>query len=218
MVSAVFWDFGGVLTTSPFEAFNRYEKERGLPRDFIRSINARNPDDNAWARFERSEISADEFDHQFASEAAAAGHEVPGRDVIALLAGDLRPAMVSALRRCGEHFATACLTNNVRAGEGPGMQLEKSRAAEIEQVMAMFDLVIESSRIGVRKPDPRFYELGCEKMQVSPDEVVYLDDLGVNLKPARAMGMRTIKVVDPAAALAELQDALGIDLNDPAAQ
>ena len=218
MVSAVFWDFGGVLTTSPFEAFNRYEKERGLPRDFIRSINARNPDDNAWARFERSEISADEFDHQFASEAAAAGHEVPGRDVIALLAGDLRPAMVAALRRCGEHFATACLTNNVRAGEGPGMQLEKSRAAEIEQVMAMFDLVIESSRIGVRKPDPRFYELGCEKMQVSPDEVVYLDDLGVNLKPARAMGMRTIKVVDPAAALAELQDALGIDLNDPAAQ
>src|SRR5580658_8333488 len=98
MVEAVIWDFGGVLTTSPFEAFRRYERERGLPRDFLRAVNAKNPDVNAWARFERSEIDAEAFDAAFAEESETLGARVPGRDVIALLAGDLRPRMISALK------------------------------------------------------------------------------------------------------------------------
>lgn len=213
MIRAIFWDFGGVITSSPFEAFNYYEVAHGLPRDFIRTLNARDPDSNAWARFERSEISLAEFDHAFAEESAAAGHRVPGREVIALLAGALRPEMVAALELCAGHFTNACLTNNVRVGSGPGMQPDEAGAGEVARVMRLFDVVVESSAAGVRKPDPAFYELACERAGVQPREVVYLDDLGVNLKPARAMGMTTIKVVEPRAALVELGQYTGLDFS-----
>jgi putative hydrolase of the HAD superfamily len=212
MVRAVIWDFGGVLTTSPFEAFNRYEAERGLPKDLIRGINATNPDTNAWALFERSEVTLDEFDRLFALEAAALGHSVPGRDVVALLSGDLRPRMVEALRRVGERLRTACITNNVRHGAGAGMARTEERAAEVARVMGLFEVVIESSKVGVRKPSPEIYLMACEALGVEPREAVYLDDLGINLKPAKALGMRTIKVIDPDAALRELQEVVGFPL------
>ncbi len=215
MIRAIFWDFGGVITSSPFEAFNRYEQAHDLPRDFIRRLNARNPDTNAWARFERSEMTLAEFDRAFAEESAAAGHAVPGREVIRLLAGEPRPQMVVALKRCGEHFINACLTNNVRFGEGPGMQFDTDRAGEIARIMQLFDVVVESSAVGVRKPDPAFYRLACEQAGVQPPEVVYLDDLGVNLKPARAMGMTTIKVTGPEQALDDLADCTGLDFGSP---
>lgn len=211
-ITAVFWDFGGVLTSSPFENFRRFEAEHGLPRDFLRSINARNPDDNAWARFERSELDLDAFDRAFEAESRAAGYPVPGRRVIELLAGDLRPAMVAALERIRRDFRVACITNNVRAGEGPGMQRSAEQARRIEAVMDLFEQVIESSRLGLRKPDPRIYRHACEQMGVPPEEVVYLDDLGINLKPARELGMTTIKVADPDATLQELEQVLGLEL------
>lgn len=213
-LSAVFWDFGGVFTTSPFEAFRRFEAENGLPRDFLRGINATDPDTNAWARFERSELTLDEFDRAFEAESTAAGHPVPGRKVIELLAGDVRPEMVAALRRIRDVYRVACITNNVRAGEGRGMQRSAEMAAEIDAIMDLFEMVIESSKLGVRKPDPRIYEYACEAMGVAPQEVVYLDDLGVNLKPARSLGMTTIKVVDPAETLTELEAVLGVELAD----
>lgn len=211
-IRAVFWDFGGVLTTSPFENFRRYEQEHGLPRDFLRTINATNPDTNAWARFERSELDLDAFDGAFEAESRAAGHPVPGRDVIRLLAGELRPEMVAALDRIRAVYRVACITNNVRAGEGPGMQVDADRAAEIRKVVERFEQVVESSKLGLRKPDPRIYRHACEVMAVAPEEVVYLDDLGVNLKPARGLGMATIKVGDPGVALDELEGILGIGL------
>lgn len=209
---AILWDFGGVLTSSPFEAFNRYEAERGLPADFIRGINATNPTTNAWARFESSRIGIDEFDGEFLAESTAAGHPVPGRDVIALLSGDVRPRMVDALRRCGEHFTNACLTNNVKAGQGPGMASDSERAARVAEVMTIFDLVVESSVEGVRKPEPRAYEIVLERLGVPAQRVLYLDDLGINLKPARQMGMTTIKVLDEAQALADLARETGLAL------
>lgn len=212
MIRAVLWDFGGVLTTSPFEAFRRYEREHGYPEDFIRRVNATNPDDNAWARLERSEISIDEFDRQFAAEAEAAGRRLAGREVLALLAGDLRPPMVRALEICAQHYKTACLTNNVAFGEGPGMARESGIAGRIARVMENFDVVIESSKVGVRKPDPRFYQRATEALGVTADQCVYLDDLGVNLKPARQLGMQTIKVVDPDTALRDLQAVTGLAL------
>ncbi|MFP3942384.1 MAG: HAD-IA family hydrolase [Alphaproteobacteria bacterium] len=212
-IEAVLWDFGGVITTSPFEAFNRYEAEHGLPRDFIRMVNAANPDGNAWARFERSEISLEEFDRLFAEESGAQGHEVPGADVIELLHGDIRPEMVRALAFCGNHFKTGCITNNVLPKEGEDFWRygrHADRAAQIARIMSLFDHVIESSKVGMRKPDPRIYEMMCRALSVEPSGCVYLDDLGINLKPARAMGMTTIKVVDPAAALGELEEATGL--------
>jgi putative hydrolase of the HAD superfamily len=211
-IKAVFWDFGGVLTTSPFEAFNRFEQENHLPQDFIRLVNAANPDTNAWARLERSEISLEEFDRQFERETAAAGHALRGVTVLELLSGDLRPEMVAALRRCKKKFRTACLTNNMKDLDKADIKRLGRRAAEMQEVMDIFDFVVESSKIGLRKPDPRFYEIACEIVKVVPAQVVFLDDLGVNLKPARAMGMSTIKVNDPYLALAELESMLGLTL------
>jgi putative hydrolase of the HAD superfamily len=212
MIGAVIWDFGGVLTGSPFDNFRRFEKENGLPDDFLRGINATNPDDNAWARFERADIDLDEFDRQFADESAAAGHRVPGGEVIRLLAVDIRPAMVEALSRIAARLPTACITNNVNAGQGPGMVRTPERAAAVAEVMTLFRVIVESSKVGLRKPDPRIYRMACDELGVDPSAAIYLDDLGVNLKPARAMGMTTLKVTDPDATLDELEGLLDMVL------
>ena len=210
---AVLWDFGGVVLSSPFEAFNRYEAERGLPLDTIRSINATDPDTNAWARFERSEISIAEFDGAFAAEARHRGFEIRGADVLSLLRGDIRPEMVHALDRVRAHgFRTACLTNNMSGGDGRRDTPVSERDSAIEAVMARFDAVIESSKVGVRKPEVRFYEIACTTLDVEPHHCVFLDDLGVNLKPAAAMGMTTIKVVSAEQAIGDLERILGLDL------
>lgn len=209
------FDFGGVILTSPFEAFANFEQRVGLPAGFLRSVNATNPDANAWARLERGELSVTDFNLAFADESESLGHRVHGGDVLALLAGELRPEMVAALRRITTdgRFVTALLTNNFI---GLGDDVTSGPPAAWEPVLDMFDAVIESSRLGVRKPDRRFYELACEELGIGPREAVFLDDLGVNLKPAREMGMATIKVVDPADALSELAEIIGLRLDEPA--
>lgn len=208
-VKAVIWDFGGVLTSSPFEAFNRYETENGLPMDFIRSVNARNGDSNAWAKLEQSKVTADEFDGLIREESRALGHEVPGKDILALLSGNLRPRVVAALRHAKSQVKVGCITNNAPVGKGAGMTSDEGRAAEIAKVFDLFDEVIESSKLGIRKPDPRIYALMCEALDVDPKACVYLDDLGINLKPARAMGMTTIKVLNEDQLLSDLAEATG---------
>ena len=208
-IEAVIFDFGGVLTSSPFEAFARFETERGLPIDIIRRTNAANHLENAWARFERAEVDIDTFDTLFAEESRALGAEVRGRDVLPLLQGDLRPEMVEALKRIKAGLKTGCITNNLPANAIGSMT---GRSLYIAEVMVLFDHVIESAKIGLRKPDPRIYKMMVETLKVDPRNCVYLDDLGVNLKPAREMGMTTIKVMDPAVALAELEAATGLSL------
>jgi putative hydrolase of the HAD superfamily len=209
-IRAVIFDFGGVILTSPFEAFARYERDKGLPAGFLRDVNARNHHDNAWARLERSDVDVDGFARLFAEECRAAGQEVDGSEVLALLVGQLRPEMVAALRRCRERLSTALLTNNFVIGDGGDAD------GAIAEVLGLFDVVVESSRVGLRKPDPAIYELVCDRLGIVPAEAVFLDDLGVNLKPARAMGMTTIKVADPAQALADLEEVVGFPLRDPA--
>jgi putative hydrolase of the HAD superfamily len=211
-IKAVFWDFGGVILSSPFDAFNRYEEANDLPKDFIRGINARNPKENAWAQLERSDIDAAGFSDLFQAEAEEMGHSVPGSEVLKLLSGDVRPEMVEALRRVRKNFTMACLTNNVRSGAGPGMARSADKAAQIAEIMTLFHHVVESSQVGVRKPEPRFYEIACETAGVSPENVVFLDDLGINLKPAKAMGMQTIKVLGADKALADLEAIIQIPL------
>ena len=215
-VAAVIFDFGGVLTTSPFEAFARYERERGLPGGFLRRINATDPHTNAWARFERAEIDAAEFDATFEAESRLLGHPTPGRDVLPLLSGDLRPAMVAALKACKRRLKVGCITNNVQTGSGAGMASTVEKAQAVSEVMALFDQVIESSRAGVRKPDPLIYRMMCDALEVSPAECVYLDDLGINCKPAAALGMTAIKVTTEAQALADLAAVTGFDLSEDA--
>ncbi len=208
---AVLWDFGGVVTTSPFDNFNRYEAGRGLPLNFIRGVNAINHQDNAWAKFESSRCTVDEFDELFARETAAAGHQIRGRDVIGLLGGEVRPRMVQVLQRCKQDYRVACLTNNANAGQGTGMSSTDQQADEVKAVMGLFDVIIESSKEGIRKPDPRIYALACERVGVAPQAMVYLDDLGINLKPARDLGMTTIKVVSEQQAIDDLSRILAID-------
>ncbi len=209
--STVIFDFGGVITSSPFEAFHALEAERGLPRDTVRRINATNPDSNAWAQFERAEIDERRFDRLFAEEAAALGVTLEGAAVLERLAGDVRPAMVAAMDRLKrEGYRLGCITNNVPAGEGPGMAMSPAKAAAVADAMTRFDHIIESSKAGVRKPDPRIYAMMCDALGVEPAQCVYLDDLGINCKPAAAMGMHAIKVTSGEQALADLGAALGV--------
>ncbi|MEM1105178.1 MAG: HAD-IA family hydrolase [Pseudomonadota bacterium] len=211
-IDAVIWDFGGVITSSPFEAFNAFEAAEGLPKDFIRSVNAQRADTNAWARLERSEISADEFDALFAEESRARGHEVRGKAVLALLSGNVRPGVVAALKACKARVKIGCITNNAPVGQGAGMSTDAGKAREVAEILSLFDHVLESSKLGIRKPDPRIYALMCEALDVAPRRCVYIDDLGINLKPARAMGMTTIKAVGEAQILADLAAVTGFAL------
>jgi putative hydrolase of the HAD superfamily len=208
MIQAVIFDFGGVITESPFEAFAKLERERGLPENFIRRINATNPHENAWARFERSELDLAGFDEAFAREAHGAGHPLRGADVLGCLQGALRPAMVKALEHIRARTKAGCITNNVKNDESASSW----RSSDVERVMGLFHHVIESSKVGLRKPDPRIYAMMVEALNVDPKRCVYLDDLGINLKPARDMGMVTIKVQSGDQALAELEAATGFTL------
>lgn len=206
---AVIWDFGGVFTSSPFDAFARYEAEQGLPQNFIRTVNATNPLDNAWAKLEQSKVDAAEFDGLFRAESKSLGHEVPGADVLKLLSGSLRPRVVEALKVCKSHGKVGCITNNAPIGKGASMTNDTEKAAQLAHVFDQFDHLIESSKLGIRKPDPRIYALMCEALDVDPSDCVYLDDLGINLKPARAMGMTTIKVLGEDQLLEDLKSATG---------
>ena len=209
-IEAVIWDFGGVFTSSPFEAFNRFEAENGLPKDLIRRVNATNHHQNAWALFERNEIDTERFDQLFLEESTALGHPVQGRDVLPLLSGSVRPRMVAALKTCKQHFKVGCITNNVVSMHSPGQDEIQRAAGAMGQIMPLFDAIIESSKAGVRKPDPKIYLMMCDLLAVKPGSCVYLDDLGINCKPAAELGMKAIKVIDVDQALAELAAATGL--------
>ena len=213
MIKAIFWDFGGVITSSPFEAFNMFEKNNNLPSDFLRKVNSTNPDDNAWAKLERSEVNLEEFDLLFEEESNELGHAVKGKEVIALLQGQIRPEMVNALQKIKGKLIQACLTNNIQSLKKETFEENNvSVSGKHEEIMKLFDFVIESSKVNLRKPDPAFYKLACEKAEIEPFEAVFLDDLGINLKPAKILGMKTIKVIDSIDALQELQKLIPIEV------
>ena len=213
MIKAGFWDFGGVITSSPFEAFNKYEKHNNLPSDFLRKVNSTNPDDNAWAKLERSEVNLDEFDLLFEKESKTLGYAIKGKEVIALLQGQVRPEMLNALQRIKGNLIQACLTNNIQSLKEEAFdEGNVSVAGKHDEIMGLFDFVIESSKVNLRKPDPAFYKMACEKAKIEPSEAVFLDDLGINLKPARILGMETIKVINSKDALNELQKLVPIKI------
>ncbi len=208
-IRAVLFDFGGVILSSPIDGFRAYERRAGLPAGFLQRINTLDPDTNAWACMERGELDLATFHARLEAEARAQGHEIDARAVLAQLSGQIRPEMVAVVRTLRASYRVACLTNNMPLGHGAGMASNTERAAEIAGVMALFAHVVESCKIGTRKPEPRFYARACEIVGVAPEHCVFLDDLGINLKPARAMGMTTIKVGDPGQAIADLEAVLG---------
>ena len=213
MIKAVFWDFGGVITSSPFEAFNKFEIENNLPSEFLRQVNSTNPNDNAWAKLERNEVNFNEFDLLFEEESNNQGHAVKGKEVIALLQGQIRPEMIKALQTIRGNLIQACLTNNIRSLKEEAFEEGNvSVSGKHDVIMDLFDFVIESSKVNLRKPDPAFYKMACEKASIEPSEAVFLDDLGINLKPAKSLGMETIKVINSRDALQELQELISIKI------
>ena len=213
-VGAVVFDLGGVITESPMHAFAAYEREAGLPDGLIRRLNSTNHHTNAWARFERNELDADGFVEAFEAEALAAGHRLDAHRVLEGLSGDVRPEMVAAVRRLREAgLPLGLLSNNVAP---------MKRSGEIGEVLELFDAIVESSVEGVRKPEPEIYHRALMRLsealgrEIGFADVAYLDDLGINLKPARALGMHTIKVIEPADALAELSELVGFALDGAA--
>jgi putative hydrolase of the HAD superfamily len=211
LVGAVIFDLGGVLTDSPLHAFTAYEQEAGLPEGLIRRLNSTNPDTNAWARYERNELDVAGFSAAFEAEALAAGHRLEAARVLEALRGEIRPEMAAAVRRLEEAgVPLGLLSNNVAPME---------RSGALGELLGRFDTIVESSVEGVRKPEPEIYERARTRLseavgrKIAAADCAYLDDLGINLKPARALGFRTIKVVQPAEALAELSELVGFRLD-----
>ncbi len=206
-IEAVVFDLGGVVFPSPLDVFRDYEREHGLPNRFISEVVLADPEHGAWGRLERGELGLEEFCDAFDAECAAHGGTVDSRDLMRAVGAGLEPrsAMVSAIGTIRSHgLKTAALTNNW--ADEPGRGDRASPTAD------WFDVVVESAVEGLRKPDPRIYLLVCERLEVPPPAAVFLDDLGANLKPAQELGMTTIKVDEPDAALAELESVLGFAL------
>ena len=208
---AVIFDLGGVVFPSPFDAFDVYERAHGLPERFVRTVIAQSADHGAWARLERSDVPFEVFCAELEAECEAAGGTIRAADLMAEIGRDFapRPAMLGAIRTIKAHgLLVGALTNNWATMGGPGDHDPHALGH-----LGVFDVVVESAVEGLRKPDPRIYELVCERLDVAPPEAVFLDDLGINLKPARAIGMTTIKVTDPDVAVAELATVLGFSLD-----
>ena len=124
--------------------------------------------------------------------------------------------MVAALDTLkAKGFTIGCITNNVPSGHGAGMTRSFAKAEEVAAIMARFDHVIESSKVGVRKPDPRIYQMMCDALRVEPTACIYLDDLGINCKPAAQLGMHAIKVTSGEQALKELSQIVDLELSHP---
>ena len=209
--SSVFWDFGGVITSSPFEAFSNFELNNNLPKDFIRKVNSTNHKSNAWAQLEQSKINLEEFDVLFKKESKSLGYEVSGGQILNLLQGEIRTKMVNALEKLKkENFTLACLTNNFNSGDKNQSALDDINE-ERTKIMNNFDYIIESKELGIRKPDVEFYLKALEISGADPKKTIFLDDLGINLKPAKELGMTTIKVLDSDQALKELSNLVGIN-------
>jgi putative hydrolase of the HAD superfamily len=207
-MKAVIFDLGGVVFDSPFEHFDAYERVAGLPTGSVRSVIARSSQDGAWAALERGELTIPSFCAALEAEATAAGHTIDAGEIMAMIGRGIgaRPEMIEAIERIREHgLRTAALTNNWPSAAGNGTPLGL-------RSLTVFDVVVESAVEGMRKPDPRIYHLTCERLGVAAVDAVFLDDIGANLKPARAMGITTIKVDDTAQALRDLEVVLGFAL------
>jgi epoxide hydrolase-like predicted phosphatase len=201
---AVIFDLGGVVVGSPLHAIAAYERDHEIPAGFINRVVVTTAPGGAWSRLERGELTLEEFYPEFEEDCADAGWRLSARALMNCVGAATvpRPQMLAAISRIrAAGLQAAALTNNWIAEE-PGTQLLRPH----------FDVFVESAVVGLRKPDPRIFELTCEQLRVTPTEAVFLDDIGSNLKAARALGMATIKVADPDAALGELEALLGVRL------
>ena len=205
MIEAVVFDLGGVVMDSPLAAIVRYERAHGLPAGAVNRVVVESGEAGAWSRLERGELTLEAFLSPFEADCRTCGVEVNSQALMAFIAeaGVPRPQMLEAIRRIRVSGRRAAALTNNWVREGPR---ERHRLRE------HFDVFVESALVGLRKPDPRIYELVCRELGVPPSRAAFLDDIGRNLKTARALGMATIKVDDPDVALRELAELLQLDL------
>jgi putative hydrolase of the HAD superfamily len=207
-IRAVIFDLGGVVFPSPFEAFDAYDHGNGLDKGTLRALIRQSSEEGAWASLERGELTMDAFVTALETEADTAGFALDARKMLALMHSSYgpRPEMITAIERIRANgFKTAALTNNF------ANERDESTPPGLHSLQ-LFDVIVESAREGLRKPDPRIYALVLARLDVLASEAAFLDDLGINLKPARAMGMATVKVTDPNNALVDLGAILGLEL------
>ena len=202
-IKTIIFDFGGVVTNSPIEGFKKLEKTHGYSKGLITGINMNNPDNNAWARSERGEIEIDTFLSQFEQEALEIGHDINADEILIQLYGSPRPIMIKKIISLSKSnkYKLICLTNVLKGIE---KFMPKEREEVVNNIMSYFDKIYESYKIGMRKPEARIYEYIIKDLEINPKETVFLDDLGMNLKTARQLGINTIKVVDPIEAIKTL--------------
>lgn len=206
-IKTIIFDFGGVVTNSPIEGFNKLEKFYGYDKGLIASINMHNPNNNAWAKSERGEIDIYTFLYEFEKEALEIGHKVNAKEILMQLYGTLRPIMTKKIISLSnlKKYKLVCLTNVLK---GVNIFTPKEREEAVNNIMSYFDKIYESYKLGMRKPESRIYEYLINELNIKPYETVFLDDLGMNLKTARQLGIKTIKVVNPIDSLKELDNLL----------
>jgi putative hydrolase of the HAD superfamily len=206
-IKTIIFDFGGVVTNSPIEGFKELEKMYGYSKGLIASINMSNPNNNAWARSERGEIDIDTFVDNFEQEAMENGHKIDAKNILLQLYGSLRPIMLEKIISLSKSrkYKLICLTNVLK---GVHIFMPKEREEAVNNVMSYFDKIYESYKMGMRKPESRIYEHIIKDLDLIPNETVFLDDLGMNLKTAKQLGINTIKVIDPEDAIKELDQLL----------
>ena len=202
-IKTIIFDFGGVVTNSPIEGFKKLEKTHGYSKGLITRINMNNPDNNAWARSERGEIEIDTFLSQFEQEALEIGHDINADEILIQLYGSPRPIMIKKIISLSKSnkYKLICLTNVLK---GIKKFMPKEREEVVNNIMSYFDKIYESYKIGMRKPEARIYEYIIKDLEINPKETIFLDDLGMNLKTARQLGINTIKVIDPIDAIKTL--------------
>ena len=202
-IKTIIFDFGGVITNSPIEGFKKLEKTHGYSKGLITGINMNNPDNNAWARSERGEIEIDTFLSQFEQEALEIGHDINADEILIQLYGSPRPIMIKKIISLSKSnkYKLICLTNVLKGIE---KFMPKEREEVVNNIMSYFDKIYESYKIGMRKPEARIYEYIIKDLEINPKETIFLDDLGMNLKTARQLGINTIKVINPIDAIKTL--------------
>jgi epoxide hydrolase-like predicted phosphatase len=203
---AVIFDLGGVVLGSPLHAIAAYERSAGIPAGFVNRVVVDTAPTGAWSRLERGELDLEAFFPAFEADCERAGASVDARAMMERMgeAARPRPAMLDAIRSIrARGLKAAALTNNWASD---------ARDDGTRALRPHFDVFVESSVVGLRKPDPRIYTHVCRELAIAPPEAVFLDDIGHNLKAARALGMTTLKVDDPDEALARLGALLGFPL------
>ena len=207
-IQTIIFDFGGVITDSPIEGFKKLEKSYGISKGVISSIVMTNPDNNAWAKSERGEIDIQTFIEEFNLEAKKLGYNLNAKEILKQLYGPLRPLMVEKIASLSKNYQLICLTNVLK---GVHVFSPEERKKEVDHVLSFFDKIYESCEIGMRKPEKRIYRYLLDDLKIKPENSVFLDDLGMNLKTAKLLGINTVKVIDPTAALKELDNYLKIE-------